>query len=101
MELEGTTQNLSGSAPLENLYILLNRVPVNFVTMYVNRMVSFIPCFKYSDSEDIIILTSPQFYFHVDTAGQFNEHYYGMKFELIENILVEQSYIDANDQHQF
>ena len=67
-------------------------------TVYVNKAISFIPCLKYEDSNDIILLTSENIVYHVDTAGQFNENYYGMKYELIELIRVELSYCDANDQ---
>lgn len=48
---------------------LLNRVKVLFTTSYVNKAVSMIPCFKFADSKDLIILTSKNFYYHVDTAG--------------------------------
>jgi hypothetical protein len=37
----------------------------------------------------------------VDRGGQFNENYYGMKFELLECINSEQIYIDLNDEHCF
>jgi hypothetical protein len=49
--------------------ILLNRVNVEFTTSYVSRAVSMIPCFKFGGGDDIIILTSKNFYYHVDTAG--------------------------------
>ena len=59
------------------------------VNFYVNDALSFLPIFKYLDSEDVIILTSENISYHVDNAGQFNENYYGMKYELIEQITVE------------
>lgn len=83
------------------MQIYLNKVPVLLGTVYFNIAISFIPCFKYSDNQDVILLTSPNIYYHVDVNGQFNHHYYGMKHELIENIIIEQSFIDANDCHQF
>jgi hypothetical protein len=87
--------------PLDEVTIFLNKVPVLLGSMFFNTAISFIPCFKYADNQDVILLTSPHIYYHVDVNGQFNNHYYGMKHELIENIILEQSFIDANDCHQF
>ena len=55
------------------------------------------PCFKYADSEDVILFTSRNIHYLVDKAGQFNENYYGMKHELIECIQSEQVFVDLND----
>ena len=59
------------------------------------------PCFKYADSEDVILFTSRNIHYLVDKAGQFNENYYGMKHELIECITSEQLFVDLNDDHVF
>jgi hypothetical protein len=37
--------------------------------MYINQVISFIPCFKYEDSDDIILFASKNIYFHLDNAG--------------------------------
>ena len=67
----------------------INEIEVELETYYVSDALSFFPVFKYLDSEDVILLTSPNIYYHVDTAGQFNEHYYGMKHEMIDYIKIE------------
>ena len=50
------------------------------------QAISFVPCFKYADVEDVVLFTSPHIHYLVDRAGQFNENYYGMKHELLEHI---------------
>ena len=67
-------------------------------TVFFSEAISFVPCFKYSDSEDMILFTSRNIHYLVDKAGQFNENYYGMKHELLENILSEVCYVDLNDE---
>jgi len=62
---------------------------------------AFVPCFKYAASKDVILFTVKNFKFHVDSGGQFNENYYGMKHELIECICSDQLYVDLNDDHVF
>lgn len=59
------------------------------------------PCFKYADSEDVILLTSRNIHYLIDKAGQFNENYYGMKHELTVCINFDESFVDLNDQHVF
>ena len=81
--------------------IRINRIHVEVATVYLNDALSFVPCFKYVDSEDIILFTSRQLHYLVDKGGQFNENYYGMKHELIECITSEQVYVDLNDEHVF
>jgi hypothetical protein len=66
--------------------IRINRIAVQVATIFFNEAISFIPCFKYADSEDVILFTSRNIHYLVDKAGQFNENYYGMKHELIELI---------------
>lgn len=81
--------------------IRINEIPVEIATIYFNEAISFVPCFKYADSEDVILFTSPHIHYLVDKGGQFNENYYGMKNELIEWITSEQVFVDLNDQHVF
>jgi len=81
--------------------ITINKIPVEIATMFFNEAISFVPCFKYADSEDVILFTSRNIHYLVDRGGQFNENYYGMKFELIECISTEQVFIDLNDEHVF
>lgn len=85
--------------------ITLNNINIQFDMMCFNEAISMIPAFKYGENQrgqsDVAIITTPHFYYHVDNAGQFNENYYGMRFELIDHILVEKSYVDLNDQYQF
>ena len=81
--------------------IRINRIAVQVATIFFNEAISFIPCFKYADSEDVILFTSRNIHYLVDKAGQFNENYYGMKHELIELITSEQILIDLNDEHVF
>jgi hypothetical protein len=79
----------------------INRIPVEIATMFFNEAVSFVPCFKYADSEDVILFTSPHIHYLVDSGGQFNDNYYGMKHELIDCITSEQIYVDLTDRHVF
>ena len=81
--------------------IRINRIPVEIATTFFNAAISFVPCFKYADSEDAILFTSRHIHYLVDKAGQFNENYYGMKHELIECITSEQGFVDLNDEHVF
>ena len=67
----------------------INQIDVEFDNFFINEALSFFPVFKYLDSEDVIIFTSQNMYYHVDNAGQFNENYYGMKHEMIDFIFVE------------
>ncbi len=85
----------------EETTIRINRIAVQVATIFFNEAISFIPCFKYADSEDVILFTSRNVHYLVDKAGQFNENYYGMKHELIELITSEQIVIDLNDEHVF
>ena len=70
--------------------IRINRIQVEVDTVYLNDAISFVPCFKYVDSEDVILFTSRNLHYLVDKGGQFNDNYYGMKHELIECITSEQ-----------
>lgn len=90
-------QSSSGSA----VSIHINHIAVEVATVFVSDAISFIPCFKYADSDDLILFTSSNIHYLVDKAGQFNENYYGMKHELIGCIQSEQVYVDLNDEHVF
>jgi hypothetical protein len=69
-----------------NLMIRINKIPVEIATIYFNEAISFVPCFKYADSEDVILFASPNIKYLVDNGGQFATDYYGMKHELMECI---------------
>lgn len=79
----------------------LNNIPIEYDLVCFNEAISLVPCFKYKDAEnkksDVALITSPHMYYHVDSAGQFNENYYGMKEELIDLIFIERSFTDLND----
>jgi hypothetical protein len=79
--------------------IRINGILVEIATIFFNEAVSFVPCFKYSDSDDVILFTSPNMHYLVDSGGQFNENYYGMKHELMECISTDQMFVDLNDCH--
>jgi hypothetical protein len=81
--------------------IRINRILVEIATIFFNKAISFVPCFKYSDSEDVILFASPNIKLHVDNAGQFCSDYYGMKHELIECIGSHEVFVDLNDDHVF
>lgn len=81
--------------------IRINKIVVEFSTIFFNEAISFVPCFSYADSEDVILFTSRNVRYLVDSGGQFNENYYGMKHELIECINSEEVFVDLNDEHVF
>jgi hypothetical protein len=66
--------------------ITINKVAVQIATIFFNKAVSFIPCFKYDESDDVVLFTSPRIHYLVDKGGQFCSDYYGMKEELLEYI---------------
>ena len=51
--------------------ICVNSIPVEVATVFFNDAISFVPCFQYTDSEDVVLFTSRNFKFHVDSAGQY------------------------------
>jgi hypothetical protein len=81
--------------------IRINKVDAKVATIYFNEAISFIPCFKFTEGEDIIIFTSPNIHNLVDSGGQFCQDYYGMKHELIESMSSEELFVDLNDDPQF
>ena len=85
----------------DGVTIRINRIVVEIATIFVSSAISFVPCFKYADSEDVILFTSRNVHYLVDRAGQFNENYYGMKHELIECIQMDVRLVDLNDEHVF
>lgn len=85
----------------DGVTIRINDIHIEIATIFFNDAISFVPCFKYVDSEDVIIFTSRNIHYLVDKGGQFNENYYGMKHELMECINSEQVFVDLNDEHVF
>eukprot|EP00536_Pseudo-nitzschia_multiseries_P000059 jgi/Psemu1/321429/estExt_fgenesh1_pg.C_20043 len=81
--------------------ICVNSIPVEVATVFFNDAISFVPCFQYTDSEDVVLFTSRNFKFHVDSAGQYCTDYYGMRHELIEYINSEEIVQDLNDETVF
>ena len=49
----------------------------------------------------VILFTSPNIHYLIDRGGQFNENYYGMKYELMDLIVSDQMYIDMDDETKF
>jgi hypothetical protein len=84
-----------------NVSICVNKVQIEVATMFFNEAISFVPCFKYTDSEDVILFASSNIRYLVDQGGQFCTDYYGMKHELMENITSEEIFVDLNDEHAF
>jgi hypothetical protein len=82
--------------------IRINQVKAEISTIMFNEAISFIPCFKYSEGgEDIIIFTSRNIHYHVDKGGQFCSDYYGMRVELIECINSDELVVDLDDEVGF
>jgi hypothetical protein len=84
-----------------NMNIRVNNISVEVANLFFNEAISFLPCFRYIDGEDIVLFTSRNMHFHVDNGGQFHTDYYGMRHELIECINSEESFVDLNDDHVF
>ena len=53
------------------LSIKINKIPIEIATTFFNEAISFVPCFKYLESEDIIIFTSRNVHYNIDKGGQF------------------------------
>lgn len=82
--------------------IRINQVKAEISTIMFNEAISFIPCFKYSEGgEDVILFTSKNIHYHVDKGGQFCSDYYGMKVELVECIISDELFVDLNDDIAF
>ena len=81
--------------------IRINVISVKIANIFFNEAASFVSCFKYQDRVDVILFTSKQMHYLVDKGGQFNENYYGMKFELLERINSDQIFGGLNDEHCF
>jgi len=81
--------------------IQISKISVEVATIFFNQAISFVPCFKYCDSEDVIMFASRNIRYLVDQGGQFCSDYYGMKHELIECINSEEVFVDLNDDHVF
>jgi hypothetical protein len=57
--------------------ISINGIDVEVATIFFNEAISFVPCFKYSDAEDVIFFASKSIHYLVDQGGQFCTDYYG------------------------
>eukprot|EP00980_Cylindrotheca_fusiformis_P003810 scaffold839_cov138-Cylindrotheca_fusiformis.AAC.5 len=55
----------------DGMKISINKIRVEVATVFFNEAISFIPCFKYAESEDVVIFTSPNIHYNVSQAGQF------------------------------
>eukprot|EP00957_Ditylum_brightwellii_P018422 1386115-Ditylum_brightwellii.AAC.1 len=98
--IAGNTLLLDSSDP-NDMKIRINKIAVEVATIFFNEAISFVPCFKYADSEDVILFASRNIHYLVDQGGQFCTDYYGMKHELIECIYSEEVLVDLNDEHIF
>jgi hypothetical protein len=85
----------------EKMKININKIAVEVATIFFNEAISFVPCFKYAESEDVVLFTSRNINYLVDQGGQFCTDYYGMKHELIECIKSDEVFVDLNDEHVF
>lgn len=85
----------------KGMTIRINKIVVEVATIFFNEAISFVPCFKYADSEDIILFASQNIHYLVDNGGQFCTDYYGMRHELIDCINSEEVFVDLNDEHVF
>ena len=83
------------------MQISLNKIAIELATIFFNEAISFVPCFKYAESEDVILFASRNIHYLVDQGGQFCSDYYGMKHELIDSITSEEVFVDLNDDHIF
>lgn len=54
-----------------SVIIRINRIVVEVATIFFNEAISFVPCFKYADSEDVILFASANIKYLVDQGGQF------------------------------
>lgn len=59
----------------KDVTIRINKIAVEVATIFFNKAVSFVPCFKYVDSEDVIIFASRNIHYLVDQGGQFCTDY--------------------------
>ena len=62
------------------MHIRINQVGAKVGTIFFNEAISFIPCFKFAEGEDVIIFTSRNIHYLVDKGGQFCPDYYGESF---------------------
>jgi hypothetical protein len=81
--------------------ISVNQIAVEIATIFFNEAISFVPCFKYAESADVVLFTSSNMHYMIDKGGQFHTEYYGMKHELTEFITSEEIFVDLNDERVF
>lgn len=85
----------------KEMNIRINRVDANVSTIFFNEAISFIPCFKYTEGEDVIVFTSRNIHYLVDKGGQFCPDYYGMKHEVVDCMFSDELFSDLNDDPRF
>ena len=85
----------------DGMKIRINKIEVQVATIFFNKAISFIPCFKYAESEDVVLFCSRNIHYMVDGGGQFATDYYGMRHELVQCINSEEVFVDLNDEHVF
>lgn len=95
------TRSTRTDGSFTDVVIRINKIAVEVAMIFFNVSISFVPCFKYVDSEDVILFSSPNIHYMVDQGGQFCTDYYGMRHELIECIHSEEVFVDLNDEHVF
>ena len=81
--------------------IKINGIGVEVATVFFNKAISFVPCFRYDDTEDVIFFASKNIHYLVDSGGQFCTDYYGMRHELMECIKSDEVLLDLNDEQVF
>ena len=84
-----------------SIRISINQIDVEIATIFFNEAISFVPCFKYAESADVVFFTSSNIHYMIDKGGQFHTEYYGMKHELVDFISSEEVFVDLNDEHVF
>ena len=55
--------------------VTVNGIEIEVSCVFFNEAVSFVPCFKYADSADVIFFCSPNIHYLVDQGGQFCPDY--------------------------
>ena len=56
--------------PGRRLTISINRIPLEIGAVFFNEAVSFVPCFRYTDGgQDVVLFTSPNIHYKVKPPG--------------------------------
>ena len=77
----------------DGMKIRINKMGLEVATVFFNEAILFIPCFKYAESEDVILFTSPNIRYLISQAGQFCTDYYRMKHNLMECMNSEEVFV--------